>query len=50
MKSMGELEEFEPFDTQSLRPMEFWDFNKIMRTLNVLVDEVKQLKKQVAKQ
>ena len=38
---MNELDEWEPFDPQSLAPPQSWDYVKMKRIINILVDEVK---------
>ena len=40
-----EIDEFEPFDTQTLKPMDWYDYSKMKRIINILVKEVKELKK-----
>lgn len=46
-KKTLELEDFEPFDTQTLKPDEYWDHTKIKRIINVLVEKVLELEKKL---
>ena len=42
---MNELDNFKPFDAQTLKPIDFWEMQEIRRAINMLVEEVKELKK-----
>jgi hypothetical protein len=42
---MKEIDDFVPFDTQSLKPMTWWDWLEMKRIINALVEEVKEQSK-----
>jgi hypothetical protein len=42
---LKEIDNFEPFDTQSLKPFDWYDWVEMKRIINALVDEVKEMKK-----
>lgn len=41
---MNEIEGFKPFDTQTLKPMDWYEWVEMKRIVNALVKEVKELK------
>ena len=42
---MKEIDDFEPFDTQSVVPMTWYDWVEMKRIVNALVEEIKEMKK-----
>ncbi len=42
---MSQLDDFKPFDTQTLQALTFDDMMEMKRIINVLVKEVQELKK-----
>ena len=44
---MREIDAFKPFDTQSLRPVDWYDIAEMKCAINMLVAEVKELKSQL---
>ena len=45
---MKEIDNFTPFDTQTLKPMDQYEWIEVKRIVNALVAEVKELKKCVS--
>lgn len=41
---MREIDEFKPFDTQTLKPMDYFEQIELKRIVNALVEEVKRLR------
>lgn len=41
---MKEIEGFTPFDTQTLKPMDWYEWVEMKRIVNALVEEVRELK------
>jgi uncharacterized protein YqcC (DUF446 family) len=39
---MKEIDDFEPFDTQTLEPMDWYDWVKMKRIVNAIVKEMKK--------
>lgn len=42
---MKEIDDFQPFDTQTLKPMDWYEWVEMKRIVNAIVEEVKELKK-----
>jgi hypothetical protein len=44
---MRQIDEFKPFDTQTLREMNIYEFIEMKRIINILVAEVRELRKEM---
>jgi hypothetical protein len=45
---MREIDSFRPFDTQRLQPTDWYEMAEMKRAINMLVEEVKLLRKSLS--